>query len=140
MKLYNTLIPYAIIPYKGIQYQVCRDFDHISRYKGLRQIAHNPSSDDRFVTLETPNKAANNVEVDYYTVPYVEQNRLDIIANKFLGSASYTWVLAYFNNIEDGFTVREGQRIKIPKSLTSLFQRDELLASIPPMILNLGSE
>lgn len=140
MKLYNTLIPYDKIPYRGIHYQVCRDFDHISRYKGLRQIAHNPDSSDRFITLETPNKAANNVDVYYYDVPYVEQNRLDVIAHKFLGSASYAWVIAYFNNIEDGFTVRDGQRIKIPKSLTSLFQRDELLASIPPMILNLGSE
>lgn len=140
MKLYDTLIPYDIIPYNGIQYQVCRDFEHICRYKGLRKVVHNPNSDDRFVTLETPNSAANNVEVDYYTVPYTEQNRLDIIAYKFLGSSSYTWVLAYFNGIEDGFTVREGQRIKIPKSLTSLFQRDEILASVPPMILNLGGE
>lgn len=140
MKLYNTLIPYQVIPYRGIQYQVCRDFDHISRYKGLRQVVHNPDSNERFVTLETPNHSANNVEVDYYTVPYSEENRLDLISNRFLGSASYAWVIAYFNGIEDGFTVREGQKIKIPTSLTSLFQRDELLASIPPMILNLGSE
>lgn len=140
MRILNTLTPYNSIDYKGIQYQVCRDFDYISRYKGLRQVAHNPDDADRFIALETPNAINHNVELRYYDVLHVEENRLDIIANKLLGSAQYAWVIAYFNNIYDGFSVSAGQRIVVPKSISSLFKTGELLASIPASTLNLGSE
>ena len=140
MRILNTLTPYNSIDYKGIQYQVCRDFDHISRYKGLRQVAHNPEDTDRFIALETPNAINHNVELKYYDVMQVEENRLDVIANKLLGSAQYAWVIAYFNNIDDGFSVSAGQRIVVPKSISSLFKTGELLASIPASTLNLGSE
>lgn len=138
---YNTLIPYIVAPHEGIQYTVCRDFNHISRYKGLRQVIHNPdNTNDRFITLETPNGISFNVEYLYYEVPYMEENRLDLIADKFLGSAQYSWVISYMNGIEDGFTVHEGQRLMIIKDFTSLFNKDEILASIPAMYLNLGTE
>ena len=138
---YNTLTPYKVLPYTGIEYNVCYDYDHISRYKGLRQIAHNPDSNlNRFLALENPNPFRSNVEVTFYDVPAYRENRLDLIANEFLGSATYAWVIAYFNNIEDGFTVRTGQRLMIPKTITSLFNTNELLSSIPATKLNLGSE
>ena len=108
MQFYNTLIPYKILDYTGIEYNVCKDYNHISRYKGLRQVAHNPdSSTDRFVTLEIPNVFRSNVEVQYYDVKTFEENRLDLIAEEFLGSATYSWVIAYMNNIEDGFRSEE---------------------------------
>lgn len=137
---YDTLRPYAEIPYEGISYGHCRDFDHISRYKGLRQVTHNAENADRFIALENPNPFTTNTEVDYYEVSANEENRLDIISYNTLGSAQYAWVLAYFNNIEDGFTVREGQRLLIPKNITSLFNKGELLASVSPLTLNLGDE
>ena len=137
---YDTLVPYKVIPYSGIQYAVCRDFNHISRYKGLRQVAHNPTEPDRFVTLEIPNPMNINASYRYYTVPTLEENRLDLIAYKFYGSPNYSWIISYMNNIEDGFTVYAGQKIKILDNFTDLFSKDELLASIPPMSLNLGSE
>lgn len=137
---YDTLVPYKVIPYSGIQYAVCRDFNHISRYKGLRQVAHNPTEPDRFVTLEIPNPMTINVSYRYYTVPTLEENRLDLIAYKFYGSPNYAWIISYMNNIEDGYTVYAGQKIKILDNFTDLFSKGELLASIPPMSLNLGSE
>ena len=138
---YDTLIPYKVIPYDGIDYTVCRDFDHISRYKGLRQIVHNPTNTaERFITLETVNALTSNASYRYYTVPTSEENRLDLIAYKFYGSPNYSWVISYMNNIEDGFTVYEGQKIKILDSFSDLFAQGEILASIPPMSLNLGSE
>lgn len=141
MKFYDTLTPYKTQEYDGIQYTTCVDYSHISRYKGLRQVIHSPDNfDRRFIALETPNPFTTNSDVMYYDVSAQEENRLDIIADKFLGSASYTWVLAYFNNIEDGFTVREGQRLTIPRTLTSLFNDGEILATIPATTLNLGSE
>ncbi len=138
---YNTLTPYKVLDYQGIEYNVCYNYNHISRYKGLRQIAHNPdSTTDRFIALETSNPFKSNVEVIYYDVPTYRENRLDLIANDLLGSASYSWVIAYFNNIEDGFTVVAGQRLQIPKTFASLFNNKEILASIPANRLNLGSE
>ena len=138
---YDTLIPYKVIPYDGIDYTVCRDFDHIYRYKGLRQVVHNPTDTaERFITLETVNALTSNASYRYYTVPVSEENRLDLIAYKFYGSPNYSWVISYMNNIEDGFTVYEGQKIKILDSFSDLFAQGEILASIPPMSLNLGSE
>jgi hypothetical protein len=69
-----------------------------------------------------------------------EENRLDLIAQKELGSATYSWVIAYFNQIEDGYTVREGQRLVIPESVTALLSKGEILAPIAYTRLNLGEE
>lgn len=133
--------PYKVIPYSGIEYSVCREFDHISRYKGLRQVVHNPADiADRFIALETSNPFATNLEVEYYEVPTYEENRLDVIAYNKLGNAAYAWVLAYFNSIEDGYTVRPGQVLMIPKQFTALFNTGEILQSVSPLALNLGSE
>lgn len=139
MNIMNTLIPYATIPYEGIQYGVCREFNHVSRYRNLRRITHNPDS-DRFVTLELVNAFESQTEVYYHTVTEDETNRLDLIAYTELGDATYSWILAYLNNIEDGFTINSGQVLMIPKSFTSLFNKHELLAPINPTSLNLGEE
>lgn len=141
MKIQDTYRSYKVIEYDGIQYGVCRDYDHISRYRGLRQVTHNISDMyERFIALETPNTFSTNSEILYYEVPHTEVNRLDLIAYKFLGSAQYAWTIAYFNQILDGFTVREGQRIMIPKTFTQLYNKGEILASVNPMSLNLGTE
>ena len=141
MKWYNTTTPYEIVEHNGIQYGVCRDYSHLCRYRRLRQVVNNPSSTtDRFIVLETPNPFETNTEVTYYEVPTSEENRLDLIAYKFLGSAQYGWVLAYFNGIEDGFTVRSGQKLAIPRNITQLFEKGECLASVSPLTLNLGTE
>lgn len=140
MFIQNTLSPYDILKHEGIEYQNCRDFNHISRYKGLRQVAHLPISYDRYTTLGVPNPFDSNVDITFYDVPATEENRLDLISYKFFNSASYSWIIAYFNGIEDGFTVLSGQRLKIPKSFTSLFNTGEILAPIPALNLNLGIE
>lgn len=138
---YNTLIPYKDFEHTGIEYTVCRDYAHISRYKGCRQVIHNPhEQEDRFVALETTNPLSSNASYFYYEVPLMEENRLDIIAKRFYGSAQYSWVVSYLNNIEDGFTVTAGQKLKILDNFTDLFSKGELLASIPAMTLNLGYE
>lgn len=137
---YDTLIPYCTVEHTGIQYTVCNDYKHISRYKGLRQLVHNPNDSDRYITLETPNNIISNAQFVYYDVPAIEENRLDLIAYKFFGSAQYSWIISYFNGIEDGYSVYEGQRLKILKNFTDLFSTGEILASIPTMQLNLGSE
>ena len=137
---YDTLKPYRVIDHKGIEYTVCRDYNHISRYKGLRQVVHDPSSFERFITPETPNPLLSNAKFIYYDVPRTEENRLDLIAQRFFGSAQYSWIISYFNDIADGFTVNEGQRLRILQNFTDLFNKGELLASIPALQLQLGEE
>lgn len=136
----STIHPYATVEHIGIQYTTCRDYSHISRHRGLRQVIHGPEVDCRFVALETPNPFESSTEVVYHDVASHEVNRLDVLAHKYLGSASYSWVIAQFNNIEDGFTIQEGQRLAIPKSLFSLMNKGEMLAPVSAMTLNLGQE
>lgn len=141
MKFYDTLVPYKTIEYKGIHYTVCRDYSHISRYRGLRQVVFMPDDPERFTALETANAiTSNKLPVKFHTVTVTEENRLDLIAYKELGSVSYAWVIAYMNRIVDGYTVHEGQRLTIPINITSLFSKGELLAPVSPSALNLGSE
>lgn len=140
MKIVDTYKPYDSVERDEIQYTVCRDYNHISRYRGYRQVIHEGSTPDRFVALETNNPFHSNTKINYYTVPASRENRLDIIAQEQLGSANYAWVIAYFNNISDGFTVREGQTIAIPTSISSLFSKGEILAPVSAIQLNLGTE
>lgn len=141
MKYYDTLGTYRPLEHVPIQYGVCRDYGHLCRYRGLRQLVHDPSDEaERFVSLETPNPFQTHTIVTYYEVPLVHENRLDLIAEKLLGSSQYRWVIAYFNGISDGYTVKEGQIIQCPKNITSLFNNGEILAPISPLQLNLGTE
>ena len=131
--------PYDELDHEGIIYSVCRDFNHISRYRNLRQVVHQPGP-NRYVTLETVNPFVTNTEIKYHEVTSTEVDRLDLIAEAELGSATYGWVIAYFNSIEDGYTVREGQRLVIPNSVTALLSTGEILAPITALKLNLGEE
>ena len=141
MKITNTLVPYKILEYGGIQYSVCRDFNHVSRYRKLRRVVHNPDSqEDRFISLEVPNAFSTTIDVRYYVVPEYLKDRLDVIAYEQLGDPNYAWVISYINKIEDGYTARPGQKLMIPRSITDLFSKNELLSSVSPSALNLGSE
>lgn len=137
---HDTYNPYDKVERDPIQYTYCVDYKHVSRYRGLRQVIHQGLSEDRFIALETTNPFETNANVKYYTVPHHLENRLDLIAYEQLGSASYAWVIAYFNNIQDGFTVLEGTQLSIPVSLSSLFNKGEILQSVTATKLNLGSE
>ena len=64
----------------------------------------------------------------------------DTEVSEKLGSASYAWILAYFNDISDGYSCYQGQILAIPKSLYSLFNDGEVLQTVSPFALNLGAE
>lgn len=133
--------PYKEVKYYGIAYSTCKEYNHISRYRNLRMVSHMPNTSEKYITLETVNPiVTNKLKVIYHVVELQEENRLDLIANTYLGSASYSWVIAYFNSIEDGYTVTAGQTIMIPKNITDLFLQGEILAPVVPLKLNLGEE
>ena len=141
MFILNTLSPYKELNRQGIQYSVCRDYDHISRYRNLRQVIHCPNNaSERFIATEVPNPIVeNDVQFTYHVVTPDEENRLDVISYKHLGTASYAWTIAYFNNIEDGYTVKPGQTVKVPRSVTDLMTTGNILQSVTALQLNLGS-
>ena len=136
----DTWDVYKEVERDPIQYTYCVDFDHISRYKGLRQVIHQGLSEDRYIALETVNSIPEGVDIRYYTVPNRLENRLDLIAQEQLGSATYAWVIAYMNKIQDGYTVIEGTKLVLPVSIYSLFETGQILASVTANKLNLGSE
>ena len=140
MKFPDTYTRYKDVERDPIQYTYCVDFDHVSRYRSLRQVIHQGLSEDRFIALETINSISSSSNLKYYNVPANRQNRLDLIAEEQLGSATYAWVIAYINKIPDGFTVLEGTELAIPISLSSLFEKGSILASVTATKLNLGSE
>lgn len=138
--LHDTTKPYKSVDYKGIEYTVCRDFDHLSRYKRLRQVIHYLEN-NRFITLEIQNNYQYiDLEIEYYTVPVDRENRLDLISYEYFGNTSYSWIIAYINGIYDGFTIFEGQILMIPKNLSDLFKSGCVLSAVSPTALNLGTE
>ena len=140
MRFTDTWTPYKEVERDPIQYSYCTDYDHISRYRALRNVIHQGQSPDRFMALETVNPFSTNAKMESYIVPSHLENRLDIIAEEKLGSATYAWIIAYVNHIQDGFTALEGTELKIPTSLSELFDVGEVLAPISANRLNLGSE
>ena len=141
MRFPDTWNRYDTVERDPIQYTYCVDYKHISRYRSLRQVVHQGLSSDRFVALETVNPISNITgNIKYYTVPANRENRLDLIAYEQLGSAQYAWVIAYMNRIQDGFTALQGTQLVLPSSLTSLFEKGQLLASVTVNKLQLGSE
>lgn len=142
MQILRTDQPYDRLEHEGITYSCCREFDWISRYRGLRQVIHNPDNlEDRSILLETPNPIESHLtDFIWHEVASNEVNRLDLIAYRYLGSAQYSWAIAYFNNIEDGYTCNTGQKLRIPRSISALMQSGEVLQNVTALKLNLGSE
>jgi len=139
--LHDTTKSYNKVDYKGIEYSTCKDFSHISRYKRLRQVIHYLDETKRYITLEIQNDYDyTNVDIEYYRVTVDRENRLDLISYDFYNTTSYAWVIAYINDISDGYTVPEGQVLMIPKTISSLFNSKNILSSIPISSLNLGTE
>ena len=136
----NINTQYKEVKRDPIQYTYCRNFNYLSRYKSLRQVIHEGNSKGRFVAFETTNAFNSYCKTKSYVVTPDKENRLDLIAQEQLGSASYAWVIAYFNNLADGFTVLEGTTLIMPVSITALFDKGEILSSISVNKLNLGSE
>lgn len=139
-KFPDTWRPYRKVERDPIQYTYCVDFDHLSRYRTLRQVIHEGKKPSRYVGLETTNAFNSEAHMNTYIVPHNLENRLDLIARDQLGSAEYAWVIAYINKIADGFTVLEGTQLRIPDSITALFDKGEILSTVDVTKINLGSE
>lgn len=98
------------------------DKESISRYKMYRVINND---DDNSIYLETFNQVKSTWENEqgntYHIVTKDEENRLDIIANKFYNNPSYGWIIALVNQIIDPFVIPADTVLIIP-SMSSLFK------------------
>lgn len=102
-----------------LTYLYPRLYKNSCRYKNLRRIQ---DDDTKKIYHETwvQNTVAFSDSDTYYTVPMEYENRLDIIANKYYGTAKYWWVIALANYIIDPFDVPAGTQLRIPP-LISLY-------------------
>lgn len=139
---YRTWDPYKTLPYDGIEYTTCIEYEHVSRYRNLRGVVHCPTNpEDRFIGHETFNYFECNQDVIFYEVPLEKEHRLDLIAYETMGDATLSWIIALCNNITDGKSCYEGQILAIPKNgVYALFNPGELLQPVSPFNLNLGPQ
>ncbi len=92
----------------------------ISRYKNFSRVR---SSQIDYFRLETfpPISAADLQNIPHTTIIFKETDRLDLLAEEFMGSATYWWVICLMNNLENPFSYKllPGVRLMIPNDAES---------------------
>lgn len=93
-------------------YALPRTYEKTSRYSIYRQIL----DDNNILYTETANQIiVDDSELDqFHEVLKEEENRLDIISNKYYGTPDYYWIIAMGNNLIDPFIVKPGDILRIP--------------------------
>lgn len=101
-----------------IFYSNPRVYEHTSRYGKYRQIV-----EDHVARIETFNQTfVDKSEEDKFHVVGMEQeNRLDMIANKYYSDPTLWWVIALANDLVDPFVIQPGTVLRIPP-LISLYR------------------
>jgi hypothetical protein len=95
-----------------MKYAKPRQYEKISRYQIYRLIMDSLNNTYTETSNSTPVKDSDR-DV-YHEVQQNEENRLDIISNKYYGSPEYYWLIAMANDIVDPFVVRVGDVLRIP--------------------------
>lgn len=90
--------------------------DDLDRYNQYDHIVQNGRK--RLESFSMPEVL--EVSGDYWVVPSTHQNRLDMIAHKFLGTPLLWWVIAMANDIKDPFNIPTGTSLLIPDEQTVL--------------------
>ena len=104
-----------------MRYARPRKYDNVSRYQIYRLIMDNDNDTYTETTNRTPVKESER-DV-YHEVQKEEENRLDIISNKYFGTPEYYWLIALANDLVDPFVVRVGDVLRIP-NLYSAYEWD----------------
>ena len=95
-----------------MKYAKPRQYNHTSRYSIYRQIIDN--NNDIYIETSNSTPVEDSTQDVYHEVLKEEENRLDIIANKYYGSPDMFWVIAMGNNIVDPFVIKAGDILRIP--------------------------
>lgn len=111
--------------FEQLEYLPTVSYSNACRYKNLRTLKdeetgkiHHESWSQQVIEETT--------EDTYVTVTNETENRLDMIAYTYYGSARYWWVVALANYIKDPFDVKVGMTLRIPP-LLSLYKSGGVL-------------
>ena len=94
-----------------------------SRYKNFAQVRSFPQDYFRLETFP-PISATDLRNIPHTTIVFKETDRLDHLAEKFMGSATYWWVICLMNNLENPFSYKllPGVRLMIPNNADPVVQ------------------
>lgn len=108
------------------EYLSPRIYKNNSRYKNLRRLEGEEGKlyHENWIKKYVDESA----EDQFMTVTLDDENRLDIISNKYYGTPRYWWVIALANEIIDPFDIPIGTYLRIP-SLISLYNTGGVLSS-----------
>lgn len=97
-----------------LTYESPRQYKFTSRYTPYRRILDKDGSN---YYHESFNQTSINEGVtdQFFTVTVKQENRLDIIAVKYYGFATYWWIIAMANNVIDPFNIPVGTVLRIPQ-------------------------
>jgi len=104
--------------FEPVKYLSPVNYSNVSRYKNVRTIRDDETSKIHHESWKVQGIPLSNDDDSYFTVTLETENRLDLIAYNYYGSARYWWIVALANNIIDPFDVPVGKRLRIPPMLT----------------------
>ena len=102
----------------------------ISRYKNFRTVKSFAGDPRRLETFPAINKNSLSV-IPHTVITYKEYDRLDSLAEKFLGDGRYWWIICLMNDLDNPFSYNllPGKLLKIPNSvdpIVNLIQRNKV--------------
>ena len=110
--------------FKELEYYPSINYKNVSRYRNLRTLM---DTDGKIYHESWNQKFVDYSDGDqYFTVTKVEENRLDIVSQKYYGTPRYWWVIAIANYIIDPFDLAVGTNLRIPPIL-SLYNKGDVL-------------
>ena len=92
-----------------------------SRYKNFRAVKSFPTDPRRLETF--PSISMNDLSTLPHTIiKFKETDRLDHLAERFLGSATYWWIICMMNGLENPFSYKllPGFLLKIPNNVETI--------------------
>lgn len=77
-----------------------------------------------FLDVSTPEENVKDFTISYREtdvyIPYHEADRLDLIADKYYGSAEYWWVILCANDYQLEFDIEPGEILRVPYPLNEV--------------------
>ncbi len=73
----------------------------------------NPVNVHLFGTWEPPQFEPSDEDI-FHPITQMDVGRLDLISQKYYGTPTYWWIIAYVNDIDDFLTMDVGKKIRIP--------------------------
>ena len=89
-----------------------REIEYATRYSRYRESTRVLDDDGEWLT--TPEPLATHPRPDDRFHIIEEEDRLDVLAHRYLGDMRFWWVIAEFNDIAFGFDLPVGKKLRIP--------------------------